>query len=79
MRGAYAAHSDESTPNPFRCGGGCGSTDPRERQETIVEDLGANTTEIGAPEEPLDTHTTTLHVLVPNVGLAEPKNATAIT
>ena len=25
MRVAYAAHSDVSAPNPFRCGGGCGA------------------------------------------------------
>ena len=55
------------------------AAEPRERQGTTVEDLEANTTEIGAPEEPLDTHTTTVPVLLPNMGLAEPKNATAIT
>ena len=55
------------------------AAEPRGRQETIVEHLGANTTEIGAPEEPLGTHTTTVHVLVPNVSMAEPKSATATT
>ena len=49
------------------------AAESRERQE----DLEANTTEIGAPREPPSSHTTTVHVLAPNLGLTEPKSATA--
>ena len=50
-----------------------GAAEPRERQE----DLEADMTKIGSPEKPPSIHTTIVHVLAPNLGLTEPKIATA--